>query len=338
MKEFKTNLKNYRVDNGYTQELLAKLLNVSRSTVAKWENGLGLPTEESINDICKIFSITRDKLFETENTNELILEKNKKIIKYKKHRNIVLLIFIIIALITFVCSYTNNKPKYYYNESNVEFKLYNTTVLENSLQIDTTDGYVYSRLEIHSIDFTTNSKLYAVIIDTHFTPGSIAHANNLAGYDKNAKLGYGKVSMDLGNNTMDYIYSYPNNSDDIHFINPNFDGELIIDEVQFCGITLSPSSGNYACKIEYVKEKDGIYASLINSLEVENNKITHVEIPQEKYTDLSMEMRTVYFFEKNNRDNLGNDIEFSIEYEMNIDNKYYTKKINYSGQKFKNIL
>ena len=91
-------------------------------------------------------------------------------------------------------------------------------------------------------------------------------------------------------------------------------------------------------KIEYVKEKDGIYASLINSLEVENNKITHVEIPQEKYTDLSMEMRTVYFFEKNNRDNLGNDIEFSIEYEMNIDNKYYTKKINYSGQKFKNIL
>ena len=77
MKEFKTNLKNYRVDNGYTQELLAKLLNVSRSTVAKWENGLGLPTEESINDICKIFSITRDKLFETENTNELILEKNK---------------------------------------------------------------------------------------------------------------------------------------------------------------------------------------------------------------------------------------------------------------------
>ena len=38
MKEFKTNLKNYRVDNGYTQELLAKLLNVSRSTVAKWEN------------------------------------------------------------------------------------------------------------------------------------------------------------------------------------------------------------------------------------------------------------------------------------------------------------
>ena len=181
-------------------------------------------------------------------------------------------------------------------------------------------------------------KLYAVIIDTHFTPGSIAHANNLAGYDKNAKLGYGKVSMDLGNNTMDYIYSYPNNSDDIHFINPNFDGELIIDEVQFCGITLSPSSGNYACKIEYVKEKDGIYTSLINSLEIENNKITHVEIPQEKYTDLSMEMRTVYFFEKNNRDNLGNDIEFSIEYEMNIDNKYYTKKINYSGQKFKNIL
>ena len=84
MKEFKTNLKNYRVDNGYTQELLAKLLNVSRSTVAKWENGLGLPTEESINDICKIFSITRDKLFETENTNELILENYKGILEYEE--------------------------------------------------------------------------------------------------------------------------------------------------------------------------------------------------------------------------------------------------------------
>lgn len=333
MKEFKTNLKNYRVENGYTQESLAKLLHVSRSAVAKWENGLGLPTKESIDDICKLFNITEDELFETEDSNQLILEKNKKIVKYKNHRNIVLislLIFILVTIVSLIIHSTNIKPKYYYNESVVNVNLNKeTTVLEHYECIDVKDGYVYTRIEIHSIDFTSNSKLYGVIIDTTFVPGSVAYRNDLKGYNKNSTLGYGKVTMDIDNNTMDYKYSYPNNYDDIHFLKPSYGGEITINESQFCGINIY-NINKETCKLEYIKQDDGLYSPLISTLLVENKKITHTQTPKEEYTGLSMGMRTVYLFEKRDIASLGPDITFSVEYEMNIDNKYYIQKVNYN--------
>ena len=42
--ELKDKIKRLRKEKGLTQEEFAKTLFVSRSAVAKWENGLGLPT------------------------------------------------------------------------------------------------------------------------------------------------------------------------------------------------------------------------------------------------------------------------------------------------------
>ena len=36
------NLKKIRKDKGYTQEILAEILNVVRQTVSKWEKGVSL--------------------------------------------------------------------------------------------------------------------------------------------------------------------------------------------------------------------------------------------------------------------------------------------------------
>ena len=46
--ELKDKLKKLRQDKGMTQAQLAEALFVSRSTIAKWENGLGLPSEDSM--------------------------------------------------------------------------------------------------------------------------------------------------------------------------------------------------------------------------------------------------------------------------------------------------
>ena len=45
--EFKDKLKELRIANNLTQEALAYKLKVSRSTIAKWEAGLGIPLEYS---------------------------------------------------------------------------------------------------------------------------------------------------------------------------------------------------------------------------------------------------------------------------------------------------
>jgi transcriptional regulator with XRE-family HTH domain len=51
--ELKDKIKNLRKEKGLTQAQLADALFVSRSTVAKWENGLGLPGPDSIKALEK---------------------------------------------------------------------------------------------------------------------------------------------------------------------------------------------------------------------------------------------------------------------------------------------
>ena len=76
--EFKENLKQLRLQNGLTQAQLAEKLFVSRSTVAKWENGLGLPNPESMATLEKLFDIVAEELA-TKEPEKVIVKKNRKL-------------------------------------------------------------------------------------------------------------------------------------------------------------------------------------------------------------------------------------------------------------------
>lgn len=78
--EFKDKLKKLREEKKISQQKLADEIFVSRSAIAKWENGLGLPSEESMNALIKYFGVDR-KYFETEEAEIIIVEKNKNIQK-----------------------------------------------------------------------------------------------------------------------------------------------------------------------------------------------------------------------------------------------------------------
>ncbi len=51
---------------GLTQKQLADEIHVSRSAVAKWINGRGIPCKESIEELCKYFGVKEEWLFGTE--------------------------------------------------------------------------------------------------------------------------------------------------------------------------------------------------------------------------------------------------------------------------------
>ncbi|MEG0286346.1 MULTISPECIES: helix-turn-helix transcriptional regulator [Vagococcus] len=55
-------IKNQRVKNKWTQEQLADILNVSRSTVSSWEVGRNYPDLETIVAISDLFEISLDEL------------------------------------------------------------------------------------------------------------------------------------------------------------------------------------------------------------------------------------------------------------------------------------
>ena len=63
---FKEKLKELREQKGLSQYELADCIFVSRSTIAKWENGLGMPGKASMDSLCEFFNITKEELLKDE--------------------------------------------------------------------------------------------------------------------------------------------------------------------------------------------------------------------------------------------------------------------------------
>lgn len=78
--EFKDKLKKMRCEQNLSQQALADAIYVSRSAVAKWEAGLGLPCEESMQALENYFQVEKNH-FLTDKPEELVIQKNIKIRK-----------------------------------------------------------------------------------------------------------------------------------------------------------------------------------------------------------------------------------------------------------------
>lgn len=77
--EFKDKLKQLRLNRDLSQEAIAKDLVTSRSTYAKWENGIRLPNSASLELIAKYFDITVEELFDNEDKTNIIIKNNDRL-------------------------------------------------------------------------------------------------------------------------------------------------------------------------------------------------------------------------------------------------------------------
>ena len=82
--EFGTKLKELRATKRVSQAKLAVDIHISRSAVAKWENGLGLPNDESLRMLSEYFGIPVSDLIPDKTNAETIVSKNKTIDQQKK--------------------------------------------------------------------------------------------------------------------------------------------------------------------------------------------------------------------------------------------------------------
>ena len=82
--EFSEKLKELRAAKGVSQVKLAESIHISRSAVAKWENGLGLPSEESLELIAEYFGVSKEELLPDKAGEEKLISKNKLIEEQKK--------------------------------------------------------------------------------------------------------------------------------------------------------------------------------------------------------------------------------------------------------------
>lgn len=77
--EFSEKLRQLRQTKGISQAALAQAIYVSRSAVAKWENGLGLPSEESLSQLCTYFAVNVEELLPDQPSAQKLVEKNRTI-------------------------------------------------------------------------------------------------------------------------------------------------------------------------------------------------------------------------------------------------------------------
>lgn len=76
---FKDKLKELREKEGLSQQALADKLFVSRSAIAKWENGNGIPSDVNLSEICKFFDVEEEWILDRNELKETIKIVDNKI-------------------------------------------------------------------------------------------------------------------------------------------------------------------------------------------------------------------------------------------------------------------
>ncbi len=82
--EFSDRLRELRMQRGISQSKLAEEIHISRSAVAKWENGIGLPNEESLRLLAEYFEVPYAELSSNQERETVLVEKNVVIKRQKK--------------------------------------------------------------------------------------------------------------------------------------------------------------------------------------------------------------------------------------------------------------
>jgi len=166
-----------RNEKGLTQQELGDIVGVGFRTVSKWERGLNLPDIENINELSKIFSVTKEEILngelKKEETHEEVTqedndEQNTKKKISLKIKIIISVLTILLLLITSLIVYNNNRVYVYEMKSANEEEYFikgkltlqgdNISILLDKLQFKDMDS---SSIEIENYQYeiTINQNL-----------------------------------------------------------------------------------------------------------------------------------------------------------------------------------
>lgn len=150
--QFNERLKKLRQEKGVTQKELADAVYVSRSAVAKWENGLGLPNEESLQLLAKFFGVEEQMLMSDSEVETVIVGKNNIMARQKQLIFGLLAIFIVILIVTisiFVATGRNGSQE----EPQISPVVSRELIFETERNMDVSSFPVYTEPMSPSDDF-----------------------------------------------------------------------------------------------------------------------------------------------------------------------------------------
>ena len=252
--KFCEKLKTLRMDKGFTQEELAKRLFVSRSAVAKWEQGRGYPSLEMLEKLSGLLNFSIDELLDEKEYRKVTLDNSVRVAKHNRYGKLIALISAVIVVI-----FALMIALFY--------------MVSGKQGVEYVNGYAYCRVEIKEtgIYMVCDNDFYATYCVEKGDEFFIENESNLLIYDKfgkETKLDSLRTGYIVKLNFCSESYNKVVNPkiQELHIIEDYVDGDYNV-----CGFFLSPEeldgTKSYeeivkdTGKYPYVKVMDGAYVN-----------------------------------------------------------------------------
>ena len=79
--EIGNRIRKYRKESGLTQEQLAERINVNKSRISNWEQGINRPDADILGAICRALNVSPSDLLDVHLTDDELNAHEKKVIK-----------------------------------------------------------------------------------------------------------------------------------------------------------------------------------------------------------------------------------------------------------------
>lgn len=186
MMGFKDKIKELREEKGLSQQAVADSIYVSRSAVAKWENGLGLPSKESLRLLSEFYNIDENDLLKEQIYENELVSKNIKINRMKVSIFLSFGVIGVLVLAIVILGFSNNGVG-------------NNHLLYNSIPVVTINNEEIKHSEISSeykIDSNGDFRRYDYAMES---PGIVEFENmNLIGMSDTYQISVENTSNIIG--------------------------------------------------------------------------------------------------------------------------------------------
>ena len=165
----KDTIKKYRVDKRLTQEELAEKIHVSRSLIAKWEQGRGVPSVEDFEALCSALDIKIEDIVPY----STVVEQSKS---NKKKKNVIISLVAIILVLVIVWIVVDNVDRTYFKRDLYIGDIYLGEWQFESQPINYSDYVSSYPVSVHGKNV---GKIEEAILNNKYYQGKITYKQNL---------------------------------------------------------------------------------------------------------------------------------------------------------------
>ena len=353
---FKDKLRKLREEKGLSQYELADKIFVSRSAIAKWENGFGMPSIESIEILCEFFGVTKEYLLQEDEPLQIIenvQKRSRKKLIFVSSLLVPLVLYFVVSIIFFTCDKINDRHTMQYDTFYKvrylrKFNLETIKIIESDSYSTggTASPYFYADIDSYEIFDDYVKYIYEKLFYSPefsylgFSVKILSHSENYL-YNRN-------IFLMQSANLSDHIVKVNSSNGfpteyEFYFMTKNNDGRFPKEAVEIkylnlkCNKKSNTDKYNFTMRLDKCPMDDGFPKHYLVNEFYNIEKITLTKENIEQFINVKYNWLSISFSSKFD-DLIYNDKLGDMPYEINVKLKYrLTPRLSYSELDLQNI-